>query len=92
MQFDLVFDRPDRVLTVCEIKYTSAPPGLGVAQEFLRKISAFKESGVRRYRGHRIQKVLITLTPPTDGLVGRAAFDRIVLADDVLLAGDTLVR
>lgn len=44
-QIDLLFDRNDDVVTLCEIKYTTAPYKLtkSEAQALLRKIEVFKK-------------------------------------------------
>lgn len=38
-QIDLVFDRADRVLIICKIKYKDAPVGIEVIPEFEEKIN-----------------------------------------------------
>ena len=38
-QIDLIFDRADHVLTICEIKYTQSKTGTEVIEEFEKKLS-----------------------------------------------------
>jgi hypothetical protein len=77
-QLDLVFDRADRVLTVCELKYRNAPIGvevIGEMQEKLGRIAAFEK--------RTVQKVLITKSDPTAALLRASYFSRIVKAHEL---------
>jgi hypothetical protein len=60
-QFDLIFDRDDRVITLCEMKYSQATIGTGVIEEFERKLELFPNP-----KRKTIQKVLVT----TEGVKG----------------------
>jgi Archaeal ATPase. len=40
-QFDLIFNRDDRVITLCEMKYAQTKIGIGVIEEFERKLELF---------------------------------------------------
>jgi hypothetical protein len=77
-QFDLVYDRADRVLTLCEIKYTEAPAGLAVAREFARKLEA-----VKLPRRHTVQRVLVSAAGAESEVAGGGHFDRIVTLEDI---------
>lgn len=82
-QFDLLFDRDDKVITLCEIKYVQAKIGVGIIEEFERKLSLFS------YKGQKtIQKVLITTEGINDSLQNRHYFDYVILLKD-LFAADT---
>ncbi|MCU0718710.1 MAG: ATP-binding protein [Pirellula sp.] len=78
-QIDLLFDRADKVHTVCEVKYQDAPIGIDVIEDVERKITSLPLS-----RGRSVQKVLITSSPITKGLQERAYFDRVLSLEDLL--------
>ena len=77
-QIDLIFDRADHVLTICEIKYTQGKTGVEVIEEFEKKLRLIPDLGKKT-----IEKVLITASGATDGLIARAYFDRIITLDDI---------
>jgi AAA+ ATPase superfamily predicted ATPase len=74
-QMDLVFDRADRVITICEIKYLQSRATRKVVAEFERKLELFSNP-----KKATISKVLIT----TEGADNELAsyFDRILTLDD----------
>lgn len=76
-QIDLVFDRADHVLTICEIKYLQKKVDVGVIEEFERKIELLPNAGKRT-----IHKVLIAANGATDNLINRHYFDRIITLND----------
>lgn len=78
-QVDLLFQRADRVFTVCEIKYQDAPIGIESIEEVERKIQSLPLS-----KSRSIQKVLISASGVTQGLLRRAYFDRILSLKDLL--------
>jgi len=80
-QIDLVFDRADHVLTVCEIKYTQSKTGPEVIEEFEKKLSQLHDS-----KKKTIEKVLISASGATDALIVRAYFDRIITLEDIFSA------
>lgn len=55
IQVDLVFDRDDNVLTLCEMKSSQSPIGISVLEELERKRSTIQQ----KYPRHSIQTVLI---------------------------------
>lgn len=77
-QIDLMFDRADHVLTICEIKYTQSKIGPEVIEEFEKKLSLLPDA-----RKKTIEKVLISASGATDTLFARAYFDRIITLDDI---------
>lgn len=81
-QIDLVFDRADKVITVCEMKYRDAPVGIEVAREVQEKIDK-----APRLADRTLQKVLITKSDPTRQLVQSGYFSRIIRARDLVEAG-----
>jgi len=80
-QIDLIFDRADQVLTICEIKYTYAKTGTEVIEEFEKKLSLLPDIGKKT-----IEKVLISASGATDALINRSYFDRIITLEDIFTA------
>jgi len=76
-QIDLLFDRADNVLSVCEIKYTERPVGKEIISEFEHKLELLVV-GKRK----TIQKVLISAAGAKPEL--RNYFDRIITLEDIL--------
>lgn len=79
-QIDLIFDRADYVLTICEIKYTQSKTGTDVIDEFEKKLRQFPDS-----KGKTIEKVLITASGATEALLSSGYFDRIITLEDIFL-------
>lgn len=77
-QFDLVFDRDDKVITLCEMKYAQAKIGVGVIEEFERKLGLFPNK-----KKKTLQKVLITTEGVSNSLQSRHYFDRVITLDDL---------
>lgn len=80
-QVDLIFDRDDRVITVCEMKYAQSKIGVGIIEEFERKLELFSNP-----KKKTIQKVLVTTEGGNDSLINRHYFDKIITLDDLFLA------
>lgn len=72
-QFDLVFDRDDKVITLCEMRYSQAKIGIGVIEEFERKMELFPNP-----KNKTIQKVLVTTEGASDSLLKRHYFDNVI--------------
>jgi AAA+ ATPase superfamily predicted ATPase len=72
-QVDLLFSRADKVLTVCEVKYTDTPVGLEAIDSVENKIKALDLP-----RSKDIQRVLISAAGATETLIERSYFDRII--------------
>ncbi len=79
IQIDLLFDRADHVLNLCEIKYTRKKPGIEIIEETEKKV-ALVESKTRK----TIQKILITKTEPSEDLVRTNYFYKIILAGELM--------
>lgn len=75
-QIDLVFDRADRVLTICEMKYLQSRATRGIIAGFERKLELF-----RNPKKATIHKVLITTEGADHELTGY--FDRILTLEDL---------
>lgn len=82
-QFDLVFDRDDRVITLCEMKYAQAKIGTSVIEEFERKLELFPNA-----KKKTIQKVLVTTEGAAESLITRHYFDRVITLDDLFAASE----
>lgn len=76
-QIDLLFDRNDNVITVCEIKYHAAPVGVSVIAEMERKLELFSHN-----KRKTVERVLISAEGAEPSLMRRAYFDRILTLDD----------
>lgn len=76
-QIDLLFDRDDKVVTICEIKYTQTPVGSQVIDEFEKKIQALPNLSKKT-----IQKVLISNRGPDTSLQRSAYFDVFIQVED----------
>lgn len=80
-QIDLVFERKDHVLSVCEIKYHEAEINTKVIQQMEQKLALFP-----RKKHKTLQKVLICLEGADKALTNRNYFDRIITLDDLFEA------
>ncbi len=77
-QIDLLFDRNDRVITICEIKYTQTSVSASVIDEFARKLESFPNE-----KHKTIQRILITNGNIDNSLSSRAYFDRMINLSDI---------
>lgn len=75
-QIDLLFDRKDHVLTVCEIKYTQNKTGTAVIEEFEKKLAQLKNP-----KNKTLYKVLISASGTDNTLINRHYFDFIITLD-----------
>lgn len=78
-QIDLLFQRADRVWTVCEIKYQDAPVDRSIVSEFDAKLRKLVVP-----RGVAIHKVLISASGVNRTLVHEPYFDRVLGLDELL--------
>lgn len=76
-QIDLLFDRDDKVMTICEVKYAQTPISTKVIDEFEKKLQLLPNINKKS-----IQKVLISNRGPDMSLQRRAYFDALIQADD----------
>ncbi len=81
-QMDLIFERADKVYTICEIKYLQSPASKKVIEDFERKLSRFKQHGAKH--NYSMQRVLISPSGTEDSLVHAYYFDRILMLEDFL--------
>lgn len=80
-QIDLLFDRDDHVVTVCEIKYSINKMSRSVIEEFERKIALFNNP-----KKKTIQRVLITANGVENAIEAEGYFDKIITLDDLFEA------
>jgi hypothetical protein len=80
VQVDLIFDRADDVLTVCEMKYSAGTVGVEVISSMKRKIEWLQPVAL----GKTIQPVLIVRERPSQALIDQGYFYRIIEARDFL--------
>lgn len=76
-QIDLIYERDDRVYTICEIKYLKDKVKSSVIKEFEEKLSLF--DGKKNYSIH---KVLITAEGADNAVINSGYFDEILSLDD----------
>jgi AAA+ ATPase superfamily predicted ATPase len=77
-QIDLVFERNDRVFTLCEIKYLRGPASKKIIQEFEKKLDLFANPLKRS-----IQKVLIAAHGAETSVANSGYFDHILTLEDI---------
>lgn len=82
-QWDLVFDRSDKVITLCEIKYSNAPVGPNVIREFEERL---EKTPIETRKS--IQRVLISVNGATEQLKEKSYFDRIITLEDIFKISD----
>lgn len=79
-QIDLLFDRDDKVITICEVKYSQVPLSSKVIEEFEKKLQRLPNM-----KRKTIQRVLITNRGVDSALQRRAYFDVIIELEDFFL-------
>ena len=77
-QIDLIFERNDKVITVCEIRYLQNKVDTTIIAEFEAKLALLPIK-----KNYSLQKILITTEGATDALISRAYFDRIITLEDL---------
>ncbi len=77
-QIDLLFERADKVITVCEIKYKNTKIDTTIIPEMDRKLSLIKIP-----RGYALEKALISLYGPNKSLENSGYFNHIVTLDQI---------
>ncbi len=82
LQIDLLFQRADDVLTLCEMKCSVAPVGMKVVQEVERKAELLQ----RAFPSKTVQRVLVLHGEPSRDLARSGAFYRIIRAAELARA------
>ncbi|MGH8170000.1 MAG: AAA family ATPase [Steroidobacteraceae bacterium] len=80
VQIDLVFDRADSVLTVCEMKYSANTVGVEVIASMKRKIELLQPVA----RGKTVQPVLVVRDRPSQQLLDQGYFYKVIEAREFL--------
>ncbi len=78
-QIDLLFDRADNVITVCEIKYLQTKVKKKVVDEFEEKIANLPLKD-----NQTLQKVLITASGAEQSLIDQHYFDAIITLNEIM--------
>lgn len=79
-QIDLVFNRADNVITICEMKCSVTPVGIKVIQEVERKAQLIQE----RFPSKTIQRVLVVHGKASQGLTSTGYFYRIIRSEELV--------
>ena len=79
IQIDLVYERADKITTLCEIKHINTPVTTSIIPEMQRKISLFEAP-----KGYSIEKALISLYGPDKPLAESGYFNHIITLKDLL--------
>lgn len=77
-QIDMLFQRADKVITVCEIKYHNKKITTSVIAEMERKVSLLKIP-----RGYSLEKALISLYGPDEHVKNSGYFNHFVTLEDI---------
>ncbi len=77
---DLTFDRADKVITLCKMKYTIHPVGMDIIEEVEKKVKLLKQ----KYPTKTIQPVLLTLSSPSSEVENSGYFIRIIQAKNLI--------
>ena len=77
-QIDLLFDRKDNVISLCEMKYSDRPIGVNIISEVEKKVEFLENAAGKK----TIQKILITKSNPTSELQKSGYFFRIIRVED----------
>ena len=80
IQIDLLFDRADHVLTLCEMKYSLNPVGKSVIQEVEAKVCFLRE----RFPKKTIQKILVSANGVTEEVKHSGYFFKTMTVKDFL--------
>jgi len=78
VQIDLLFDRKDNVITLCEMKYSLSPIGTNIIEEVERKAEILQA----KFKNKTIQKVLISRSNPTGDLTSSGFFYRVIKPEE----------
>ena len=78
VQIDLLFDRNDNVITLCEMKYSLSPVGTDIIEEVERKAGILQD----KFQNKTIQRVLISRSNPTRDLASSGYFYRFIKPEE----------
>ena len=77
VQIDLLFARADRVITLCEMKYTLSPVGKNIIGDVERKVDFLR----RKFPKYTVQRVLVTRERASKELEQSGYFYEIIEAE-----------
>ena len=80
VQVDLIFDRADHVMTICEMKYSQTKLSGSVIDEMEKKVNVMSALHPRK----TIQKVLITNQDDTKAIMAKGYFYRVICVDEFM--------
>jgi hypothetical protein len=80
VQVNLVFDRADNVLTVCEMEYSANTVGVDVIASVKRKVELLQPVA----KGKTVQPVLVVRDRPSQDLIDQGYFYRVIEARELL--------
>lgn len=83
LQIDLLFSRADNVITLCEMKCSVSPIGIGVIKEVERKAELLQ----RAFPSKTIQRVLVVHGEPSRDLARSGYFYRIIGSAELMPSG-----
>ncbi len=83
-QIDLIFQRADRVFTVCEIKYQSKPVTTTVIPEMEKKLEHLTKLKFYKKSGYTLEKALISLYGPDPALKDSEYFHHSVTLAEII--------
>lgn len=76
-QFDLIFVRRDKTISICEIKYYNSPVSTNIVKDFAKKLEKFNTP-----KGYSIEKLLIASNEVDKSLNDLGYFDHILTGND----------
>lgn len=85
VQVDLVFDRADSILTICEMKYIQNINAAHLVRSFEKKCEALRD----HFPGHGQQKVLVLGRPARVNATLSKYFNKILWAHEIFWSGST---
>jgi AAA+ ATPase superfamily predicted ATPase len=75
-QFDLVYYRSDKTISLCEIKYNESPIDTEVIKDFNLKLTKFHSP-----KGYSIEKIIITKNGVSKSVLNSSYFDHVLEVD-----------
>ena len=79
-QVDLLFDRRDQVVTLCEMKYLRKPVGVSIIDEVERKVQVIESA----FPSKTIQRVLLTNSSVSRELQATGYFYRVISPEELI--------
>lgn len=80
-QIDMVYQRQDRVITLCEVKYRRT-----LTKDIFAEIAQKEERLFEEAQPDSIQRVLISVFEPSKEFLAQEHFSEVILLDDILKA------